>query len=156
MKRLLLAFAALIFLAACEPKPDKSLVLWSQPSPALASQAHVAERPGLLRYEILPTGSMEPFITGGDYIVVDTTVPFDAAHVPPGSLVNYLPSPDKLQYYPGLPPGRTVTHMLAAWSGDSAIMDGLHNAHYEGGILSITKANSPAKVVAIYTKRPRT
>lgn len=154
MKHLLpvLALAALL-LAGCEPKPDRSLVLWEQPSPDLASAAHVKERPGLIRYQVLPTGSMEPFMTGGDYVVVDTTVPFDKAHVPVGSLVNYLPSPDKLRYYPGLAPGVTVTHMLAAWSDDSAVMDGLHNAHYEGGVLSITKANYVGKVIQIYTKR---
>lgn len=149
----LLVGAVLLF-TACSPKPDTTIVLWNQPSPALASLAHVAERPGLVRFNVLPTGSMEPFMTGGDYIVVDTTVPFTREALPDGCLCNYLPDQDKIkQFYPGLQPGVTVTHMLAAWSGDGCIMSGVANAHYEGGPIRMKKENYRGKVIAIYTTR---
>lgn len=137
---------ALFVLAGCSPKPDKSLILWEQPAPFIAAAAHATEIGGLW-YTVAPTGSMEPFITGGDAIVVDTK--FSWKDVTPGMVLVY-----KASWLPlGSPP---VVHMAAAWSGEALIMSGIANEHYENsanGGLHLYKENYIGRVVRIYTKR---
>lgn len=146
--RLLLVFVALaLCLGGCGPKaPDKSLILWEQPSPQIAANAHASERPGLGAFHVLPTGSMEPYLTGGDYIVVDFTVSFDS--IKAGDLLlyqaNWLPADS--------PP---VTHMAAAKSGDGWVMDGIANRHYENGKQTMLPSDYRGKVIQVYTKRKK-
>ena len=136
----------LLVLAGCAPKaPNASLILWEQPSPQIAAQAHAREIRGLA-YVVAPTGSMEPYLTGGDFIVVDFTVPFEALKA--GDLVNY--------HAHWLPVGSpTVTHMAAEKSGDEWIMDGIANRHYENGALRMTRTDYGGRVVQVYTKRKK-
>lgn len=148
------AFALLLsLLAGCGPKPQTGLMFYGQPSPELAAMAHASERKGLIWKLVLPTGSMEPFLTGGDAVVIDTFLPFRSAR--PGAVLLYVPSKEKLQYYPGIPEGMPVLHMLAAWVGDEAIMDGIANKHYEGGKLRITEKEYVGTMVAGYTRREK-
>lgn len=128
-------------------------MLYGQPSPVLVAQAHAKERPGLVWKLILPTGSMEPLITGGDTVVIDTTVRF--RDVKPGQVCLYLPAAHKLPNYPGLAPGVPILHMLAAWVGDEAIMDGIANREYEGGKLRLTEAEFLGVMIRGYTRRER-
>lgn len=148
----LLLLLAVLTLTACGPKaPDPSIVLWEQPDPATAARLHAAEKPGHIWYSVAPTGSMEPFVTGGDAVVVDTTFRFE--DLKPAMFANYLPDEKKLPRYPGLQKGTTLIHMFAAWSGDAAIMDGIANAHYERGELAVRKHEFKGRVVQVYTKR---
>lgn len=143
-----LVLGVAFLLAGCGPKaPDRSLILWEQPSPQIAAQAHAKERPGLRAFHVLPTGSMEPYLTGGDWIVVDFGVPFSA--IKAGDLLvyqaNWLPADS--------PP---VTHMAAAKHGDGWIMDGIANKHFERGNLTMMPADYRGRVIQVYTKRKKT
>lgn len=144
MTNKLLLILAVLLLAGCGPKPDGSLVLREQPSPESAAKAHAKEIGGFAVY-FLDTGSMEPFIYGGDWVVIDPKFPFDK--IKPGDLCRYLP------YWEP----RTVCHMVAAKTGDGWIMDGIANSVYERGYLRMTikeySAPGCGKVVKIYTKR---
>lgn len=142
----LAAIAALF--AGCGPKaPDRSLILWEQPAPNVAALAHARERPGLRAFHVLPTGSMEPYLTGGDWIVVDFGVPFSA--IKAGDLLvyqaNWLPADS--------PP---VTHMAATKHGDGWIMDGIANKHYERGRMTMMPGDYRGRVIQVYTKRKKT
>lgn len=149
VKTLHVLIVALILLCAgCGPKaPDKSLILWEQPAPGIAANTHASEKPGLRAFHVLPTGSMEPFLTGGDWIVVDSNVPF--ASIKAGDLLlyqaNWLPADS--------PP---VTHMAAARSGPGWAMDGIANRHYENGAQTMMPADYRGKVIQVYTKRKKT
>jgi signal peptidase I len=122
------------------------MIYWEQPSPMLAAQAHAKERAGLVWYNVLPTGSMEPFLTGGDYIVADSTVPWEKLQ--PGDLVVYQAS-----WLPATSP--VVCHMIAAKSGSGWVMDGIANRHYENGRQTMYRESYRAKVIAVYTKRQK-
>jgi hypothetical protein len=139
-------FCMFVMLFGCGPKPDQSIVLWEQPSPQIAAQAHAREITGRA-FVVLSTGSMEPLITGGDWIVVDLRVPYDAIQVRDLLLyqANWLPA--------DAPP---VVHMAAAKLGDEWIMDGIANAHYERGAQRLKRADYRGKVVQVYTKRAKT
>jgi len=155
MKAFRFNFLAVLFLgvafilAGCGPKaPDRSLILWEQPSPEIAAKAYARDGAGVLRvFHVLPTGSMEPFLTGGDWIVVDFGVPFTA--IKAGDLLvyqaNWLPADS--------PP---VTHMAAARSGPGWAMDGIANRHYENGTQTMMPADYRGKVIQVYTKRKKT
>lgn len=141
------AIFAVVFLAGCGPKaPDKSLILWEQPAPGVAALAHAREKPGLKAFHVLPTGSMEPYLTGGDWIVVDFTAPF--ASIKAGDLLVYQAS-----WLPADQP--LVTHMAAARSGPGWVMDGIANKHYENGRLTMMPADYRGKVIQVYTKRAK-
>lgn len=142
-----------VLLGGCGPKPQAGLMFYGQANPVLTAMAHASERPGLIWKQILPTGSMEPFLTGGDTVVIDTSLPFRKAV--PGAVLLYLPSKEKLKYYPGLQEGMPVLHMLAAWSGDEAIMDGIANKHYEKGDAKLTEKEYLGTMIAGYTNRER-
>lgn len=96
---------------------------------------------------------MEPLLTGGDAVVIDTFLPFRAAK--PGAVLLYLPSKEKLVNYPGLQEGVPVLHMLAAWVGNEAIMDGIANKQYEGGKLRLTEKEYVGTMIRGYTRRER-
>jgi len=133
-------------LTACGPRtPDKSLILWEQPSPELASYLHASEIQGRA-FVVMPTGSMEPFLTAGDHIVADMRARYDA--IKAGDLVvyqaNWLPADSPI-----------VAHMAASKVGDEWIMDGIANRHYERGTLRMTRADFRGKVVQVYTKRKK-
>jgi hypothetical protein len=136
---------ALLALAGCGPRPDKNIVLWEQPAPQIAAQAHASEINGRA-FLVLPTGSMEPLITGGDWVVVDLRVKYE--QIQKGDIVQY-----QANWLP--PTAPTVIHMAAAKLGDKWIMDGINNAHYERGSQMLTRADYRGKVVQIYTRRAK-
>ena len=142
---LLVGFA--LVLAGCGPKaPDKSMILWEQPAPAIAAALHAKEIGGLV-LQIAPTGSMEPFLTGGDYVVADVKFPFD--RIKEGDVLIY-----KARWRPA--DANVVCHRAAAKSGDEWIMDGIANAHYETGSDGrMGPAEFRGKVVQVYTKRKK-
>jgi hypothetical protein len=143
-----LCSCALVFaVLGCAPRsPDPALVLWEQPSPELAAKAHAKERPGLVALLVLPTGSMEPFLTGGDWAVGDFTAPFDG--IKEGDLLLYQAS-----WLPQSSP--LVIHAAAAKHGEGWIMNGIANAHYESGKLTMMREDYRAKVIRVYTKRAK-
>lgn len=135
----------LLALVGCAPKPDYSLILWEQPSPEIAAFNHAIEINGEW-FRVSDTGSMEPFLTGGDCVVIDKAFPFKA--IKPGMVVVYKPS-----WTSGM-----VIHMAAAWSGDGLIMDGIANSAYENkanGGLHLFKENYIGVLVRVYTKRAK-
>lgn len=138
--------AFVVLLCSCGPKaPDNSLVAWGQEDPGKAAKEH-ARAIGGRAYVILPTGSMEPFLTGGDYEVVDLR--FSYEKIEPAFLLLY-----QANWLPASSP--PVTHMAAAKSGDEWIMDGVANRHYERGTLRMTRADYRGKIVRVYTRRPK-
>jgi signal peptidase I len=146
-RRAILAALLALVASGCAPtRPDASLIFWEQPSPQLAAQAHARERAGLIAFVVLPTGSMEPFITGGDYVVVDMNASF--ASIQAGEVLiyqaNWLPKSS--------PP---ACHMAAAKHGDGWIMDGIANRHYENGKMTMMPEDYRGKVIAIYTTRKK-
>ena len=143
--RRLLPVLALVLLGCSPRQPDAWLVLWEQPAPQIAAQAHAREIAGLA-FLVLPTGSMEPLITGGDWVVVDLRVKYE--QIQKGDIVQY-----QANWLP--PTAPTVIHMAAAKMSDKWIMDGINNAHYERGSQMLTRADYRGKVVQIYTKRAK-
>jgi hypothetical protein len=146
--RTIFLIAVVLLLAGCGPKaPDRSLILWEQPAPAVAALAHVKERAGLEARHILPTGSMEPFLTGGDWIVIDKTVPFEA-----------LKAADLVLYQARWLPATAVpvVHMAAAKLGDEWVMDGIANAVYERNErMRMGRAEYRGRVIQVYTARKK-
>jgi hypothetical protein len=142
-------FPATIFLLAlvgCQPKPDKAIVLWEQPAPAIAALAHAREIGGIA-FVVAPTGSMEPLITGGDWVVADSRIPYEKLKV--GDIVIY-----QARWLP--PMSQLVMHMAAAKLGDEWIMDGIANSHYEREKSErMGRAEYRGKVVQVYTKRAK-
>lgn len=143
--RALCAFARASLLAACSPKPDAGLVLYSQPAPQVAAEAHAKEIGGWAQ-RVDNTGSMEPLIAGGDWMVTDLRPTF--ADIREGWVCLYKSR--------GLPPdSRPVAHMAAAKSGETWIMTGLANANYERGAIAMTRWDFLGQVVQVYTRRPK-
>lgn len=143
----LLAVVLLFALLACAPKqPDSSLVLWEQPSPEIAAKAHAREK-GLVALRVADTGSMEPMLSGGDWVVLDAGFPFAK-----------LREGDVILYTPDWAPDKWVLHACAAKSGEAWIVHGLANAHYENGPnggLHVYSRHYRAKMVQGYTKRKK-
>lgn len=146
--RLAVLCAAVGALCGCGPKaPDASLILWEQPSPVEAAMAHARERLGLQALYVLPTGSMEPFLTGGDWIVVDLSAPFES--LAPAMLVLY-----QARWLPQSSP--PVVHMAAARLGDEWIMDGINNSHFErADSQRMGHAEYLGTVIQVYTARAK-
>jgi hypothetical protein len=142
----LVACALLFAMLACAPKaPDPSLVLWEQPSPQIAAQAHAREK-GLVPYLVAGV-SMEPMIVAGDWAVSDPAFPF--ASLREGDVIIYAPD-----WTTSL-----VIHACAAKSGEAWIMNGINNAHYENGPnggMHVYSRHYRGKVVQIYTRRYKT
>lgn len=145
MKRLTILL--FLFMAACTPKRDVIPTYWGlTPTQArLASELHAKDVGGLF-YHVAPTGSMEPFLTGGDYIVVQK-VPYK--DVKPGMMANY-----QARWLP--PSSPTVTHWVADRLGDEFIMDGQANSIYENkGNMLMGEKEFIGQVIAIYTTREK-
>jgi hypothetical protein len=129
------------------PYPDESIIEWNcGEDSAWRAVLKASEIKGKF-YKVSPTGSMEPFLTGGDYIVVDTQFPFSG-----------LKERDVAAYNANwLPAGSTpVSHMVAKkYSNGSCIMIGIANSSYENGSRSMTEKDYIGKMVKGYTKRPK-
>ncbi len=141
----LLSAFIVAMVTGCTPRaPDASLVLWEQPAPHVAAEAHAREK-GLIASSVKGV-SMEPLIVAGDWYVADVAFPF--AKLTEGDVIIYAPD-----WTAGL-----VIHACAAKSGEAWIMHGINNAHYEGGINGKTHVwpkHYRGKVVQIYTKRAK-
>lgn len=109
--------------AGCTPKRVSPTVHWNE-SPAQIAQDAAVQAAGIggVVYLVAPTGSMEPALMGGDYVVVDPKFPYNQLSV--GRMTNY-----QARWLP--PEDPTVTHWASAKQGNEWIMDGEHNAHYE-------------------------
>jgi hypothetical protein len=143
MKKLIII--ASLFLVACTPKRDTIPTFWEQtPMQAqIAANLHANEVGGVA-YLVAPTGSMEPFITGGDFVVVKP-VPYSTVHV--GMAANY-----QARWRP--PESPTVTHWVAAKLGDEWVMDGQANKYYERDASQLMgEKEFRGQVIAIYTQR---
>lgn len=123
------------------------MILWEQPSPKIAANLHASEK-GFIAFEVLPTGSMEPYLTGGDWVVIDSLFPFDK--ITEGDVAVYSAA--------WLVGGPLVIHQCAARSGDSWIMSGIANHNYENainGLGGMTRDRYRGKLVQVYTKRAK-
>lgn len=132
---------------SCTPKRQDIPIYWEQTpaQAAIASYLHARDVGGN-NYQVLPTGSMEPYLTGGDFIVVKP-IPYKDIKV--GMLANY-----QARWLP--PSSLTVTHWVADKSGKEYIMDGQHNAHYERGPdFRMGEKEFRGIVIAIYTQRKK-
>jgi len=144
MRRLLPVLA--LVMAGCSPRqPDASLVLWEQPAPQIAAQAHAREK-GLIAMPTRGT-SMLPMLAEGDWVVLDAGFPFSK-----------LREGDVILYTPDWSPNEWVLHACAQKSGEAWIVHGINNAHYEGGTnggLHVYSRHYRAKLVQAYTKRAK-
>lgn len=138
------SIALLVF--GCTPKRQEVATYWGNtPTQAfMASSLQAKEIDGKV-YLVAPTGSMEPFITGGDYIVVKS-IPY--ADVSVGMIATYQAS-----WRPKDSP--PVAHWVAEKLGDSWIMDGQSNKSYEGKGQTMGVKEFTGIVVAIYTTRDK-
>lgn len=144
-ERLILCAFAALAVAACSPKIESGLVLYSQPSAQLAAQAHAKESPGRYWAQRIYGVSMQPTIRAGDWMVADAEFPFDS--LAPGMVCIYAPD-----WFAGL-----VIHMAAEKSGAAWIMSGTNNAHYEGGGngngLHMERRHYRGRVLRVYSER---
>ena len=141
----LCAFAFSFVLAGCSPKPDPGLVLWEQPAPKVAAEAHAREIAGWAQ-RVADTGSMMPLMAADDWMVTDVRAQF--ADVREGWVCLYKSR--------GLPANSApVAHMAAARSGDTWIMTGLANPNYERGEIAMTRHDFIGHVVQVYTRRAK-
>lgn len=142
--RLLIVLLVLICFTAivsCQPKRV------SVPTTVVqtAQEAEDLARAGAMVYGgwasiIAPSGSMEPTLSGGDWIVVKPTT-FN--EVKKGWMAVY-----QARWLP--PTANLVCHWVADKSGDEFIMDGEANKHYEKGSQKMGVAEYRGRVVAIY------
>lgn len=127
-----------LFLVGCRPeRHDPPLFLCALP--ANAASAHAARIDGTAYY-VAPTGSMEPLLTGGDYVVVDGRIPLTRDLL--GHVITYHAAwqPDGLL---------RVTHRMTDWDQYGGICEGDANRHSESR-WRVTAANYIGAVVAIY------
>lgn len=117
------------------PPPQK--VVESRADRSIAAYIYAMNEGGS-SFAITPSGSMEPYLSDGDFIVV---VPVDFDSVKPGKIYAYYS--DELPK--GSPP---ITHFAAERLGDGFIMDGSANKHYDNGLM--TKDNIVGEVVFIF------
>lgn len=129
-----------IALSGCGPKPDASVVLWEQPAPQIAAEAHAREK-GLVA-RVVEGRSMEPLIVAGDWAVFDVAAKFE--DIAPGQLCIYAPEWE---------PNKLAIHMAAARSGDGWKMDGIGNRNYDPGVILLPQYWG--KVVQVYTRRAK-
>lgn len=90
-------------------------------------------------YKVRPTGSMEPTLTGGDYLVV-VDVPFESLKV--GQIITY-----RADWAP--PPDPYVTHRIVAKDGHGLIMQGDNVAESEAS-WRVTDDEDKGLVVSIW------
>jgi hypothetical protein len=115
MKPLLLLCLALTGCATVRP----SIVTWGVPDPSIPATIH-AERIYGVALRMLPTGSMEPFLTGGDYIVGDFSALF--GDMKNGWLVLYDATGD-VASFTGLPDSIVVDRVeLRNWSTTPGVL----------------------------------
>jgi len=139
--------ALFLALVGCTPKRGDVPTYWGNtPQQALeASKLHARDIGGAYSI-ILPTGSMEPKITGGDYIVY-VNRPYSSVKV--GMLAIY-----KARWLP--PKSSQVCHWVSAKQGDEWIMDGEANRAYENKRDQLMgEKEFIGEVVAIYTTREK-
>lgn len=141
--KFLLAMLCVLALVACSTKQDNPPVFWDNtPAQAkLAATLHARDVGGLAYY-VLNTHSMEPFLVGGDWIVVQPGN-YDALKV--GQIITY-----RADWLPPTDP--PVTHRLAQKDSHGWILDGDNNKHYEAH-WRVTEKNYVGKVIAVYTTR---
>lgn len=141
-----LAFVSIVLLmTSCTPKRQDVLVFYgnSARQSLIAASLHAKDVGGVF-YQAATTGSMEPYITGGDYIVVKK-IPYKDVTV--GMMANY-----QAVWRPADAP--TVVHWVAAKQGNKWIMDGQANKTYEGSGQLMGEKEFRGIVVGIYTTRP--
>lgn len=137
--------ASVIFIATDKtPKyPDTSIVEWGCVSAEFDARAFAEKTKGKV-YKVAPTGSMEPYLTGGDFAVMDPRFPFRDLK-PRDSAVyqaNWLP-----------PTADPVVHMVAGKYKTAFIMTGIANPGYEMGKQSMTEQDYRGKVTKVFTER---
>lgn len=145
IRALTILVVSLFTSCASYPKPDASIVTWDVADPLSAAKEH-ADRIYGIAFVIAPTGSMEPYLTGGDCVVGDFAAPWK--DVQPGKTLLY----DANWLDPEEP---LVCHMAVAQTVDRWIMTGIANRYSEAGALALMEADYRATVVAVYTSRKK-
>lgn len=146
MKKILITMLTVIALCGCSPKQDNPTVLFEATPIAvrLAAEAHARSINGQAFY-VLDTHSMEPFLWGGDWLAVDTRVPYGELKV--GMIILYRAK----WLVAGSPP---VCHRIAhIYSDGSMIMSGDNNERYERGDQAVRADQYVGKVVGVYRVR---
>lgn len=145
MRAVLSVLAALLLGGCSTVSPDPALVHWGEPDAWWVANLH-AERIQGGAWEIAPTGSMEPFLTGGDYVVGSFDAPWEG--IKPGDVLLY----DANWRDPDLP---LVCHLAVQRSGDGWIMTGIASPYSESGSRTLMRSDYRASVVAAYTPRAK-
>lgn len=146
MRRILLSLLALA-LVGCgpSPKPDSAIVLWEQPLPQIAALSHAWEIKGFAG-EVM-SGSMFPLMAVGDWVVADTSFPYEKLKA--GDI-----TVQQARFRPADAPW--VAHYCADRLGDEWIMKGLANVEYERDVFNrMGRAEYRGKIVQVYTKRAK-
>ena len=113
--------------------------------PQIAAMAHAYEIKGLAG-EVM-SGSMEPFMSVGDWVVADLSFPYEKLQAGDVAVqqARWLPAESPL-----------LAHYCADKLGDEWIMKGLANQAYERDIAQrMGPAEYRGKIVQVYTKRPK-
>lgn len=142
MKKIIIALISIIGFG-CTPKREMPPVYFHESSlqSAVAARLHATEISGEFR-EMLPTGSMEPYLHGGDYVVIDLRFPYEKIEV--GMIALY-----QARWLPQSSP--PVCHWVAAKLSDQWVMDGSANKAYENtGKTAMGRVEFRGKVVAVY------
>lgn len=137
----------ILIIVRLQPKRDSIPTTWGMTDRDASAMARsIAAKLNGVSFRIAPTGSMEPFITGGDYVVM-VKVPYSSVHV--GMLAIY-----QARWRPADAP--MVMHWVAAKSWDQWIMDGQHNKTYENTADQLMgEKEFRGSVVAIFTQRKK-
>ncbi len=152
------ALLCLMAFSSCTPNRNPPVIHYGLTAGEVAIQSAIeASAIHGVAYLVAPTGSMEPFISGGDIVVVDNKFPFSAIEV--GYMLTY-----QAQWLPRSNP--PVIHWAAQKQGNSWIMDGQNNSHYENEPNQLMRQEDfefkdkngirvGGKVVSVYTERTK-
>jgi hypothetical protein len=147
-KQIALALAFL-FVSGCAPKqPEIATYVYDSPTvTALSAAAHAKDVGGYVT-NILPTGSMEPTLKGGDMVVVSSPALDPFENIKKGDAVRYAaPGSPHFAADVGAIMHRAVLRDSLGW-----VMSGDHNAHSESK-WRLTRENYLGRAVAVYRTR---
>lgn len=135
-----------VLLAGCATvSPDPRLIVWDRPNTEAEADKAAAAIYGAA-FPVADTHSMEPFLYGGDFIVVDFQFPYYG--IGPGMLPVYDPNWAD-QSVP------LVCHMSVERTGDAWIVTGINNRYSESGSRAMTEADYRGMCVQVFTARKK-
>ena len=134
-----------LILCGCASVPNPRLepgLLRFTPAPRVAADEHASRLPYGLRFVVSDTGSMEPHLTAGDYLVADFSFEYD--DLKPYDVVLYDPVWNTNN-------SRLVCHFTYERRGTSWVMLSTGpRFNFETGSIMLSLEHYRAKVIAVY------